>query len=498
MKSIRVNDWLTKHYRWILFLAIPLLGLFMHIHIFNLDLQGIHAWRQCETASNVLRFANEDMDIFQPHVYSLEWENGLKRMEFPIMQWVMAVVTKITGNPILSMRLVSWVIGIFSVWGMFFIVFRLFGNTSLALVVAWAFHFSPVFFYYTLNPLPDNLALMASIWCLAWFIRFYRQGAWKWLVLSAAMAGLAGLAKLPFVLVLAVPVGTLGIDWLRSRLRAWRPFILGVMPFAVGMLPAVLWYAAVIPTWHGNGIVKGILESKAEDLPELWGIFSHNLVSTLPELLLNYAAVPMFLLGLVLVWRKSHLESRLFWPFWVMALGTIAYFIFEMNMIGKAHDYYLFPFLPGLFLLVAFGARYLLEMKGSWAKWALCAMLLAMPFTAAIRTYPRWQKTGFTTDLLTYKHQLQGLVPADAKVVAGHDLSPHIFLYHLQKMGWNLSKEELGTGRFEKCIANGASHLYSSDREIDGHAAVQPYLGEMLGEFGVFRVFALKGTSQKP
>ena len=73
----RLQNFTRLHWRWLIGLALPLLGLLMHVHLLNLPLQGIHAWRQCETASNIVLFAEHDYSIMDPHVYSLEWPDGL-------------------------------------------------------------------------------------------------------------------------------------------------------------------------------------------------------------------------------------------------------------------------------------------------------------------------------------------------------------------------------------------------------------------------------------
>lgn len=482
---------MERNWRRLLFVVLPLVGFAMHFHLFSHDLQGIHAWRQCETASNVMRFANEDFGIMDPHVYSLEWEEGLKRMEFPAMQWGMASIIKVTRHPIQVMRMTSWIIGMLAAIGMFFLAKSVCADTSVSLLTAWAFHFSPVIFYYTINPLPDNLALMAGIWGLAFFLAAIRNKKWKWFAFSAAFLMLSALAKLPFILFLALPGTWVALQTIRGKL-SWGSFFGSSIPFLVGLIPVAAWYLWVIPTWHGNGVVKGILDSSAEDLPEILAIFTHNLVSTLPELLLNYASVPFFLLGVGLLFRKKMLRHELFLPFLALAAGCIAYFVFEINMIGTAHDYYLFPFLPGLFLLVGLGLRYALNAKMRWVSVATMVLMLALPVTAGLRTYPRWQKTGFTSNLITQKEALQNAVPADAKILAGHDLSPHIYLYHLQKRGWTLDKDNVDAEKVKRCITAGAEYLFSSHRELEENQAMKPFLGELHAEIGVFRIYNLK------
>ena len=61
----------------ILFFLIPLLSLFMHFHVFKLDLIGYHVWRQTQTQSNVENFYNEDFNILNPRINSRGDGNGI-------------------------------------------------------------------------------------------------------------------------------------------------------------------------------------------------------------------------------------------------------------------------------------------------------------------------------------------------------------------------------------------------------------------------------------
>jgi hypothetical protein len=56
-------------------------------------------------------------------------------------------------------------------------------------------------------------------------------------------------------------------------------------------------------------------------------------------------------------------KQNIFVPFFVCVLLVCTYFLFEINMIKDMHDYYLFPFLPFLFIVVAYGAKQLLAMN---------------------------------------------------------------------------------------------------------------------------------------
>jgi hypothetical protein len=156
-------DFIKKHYRLVLF-SIPVISFLLHFHVFNLDLIGIHVWRQTETQTVINNFYRGDFNILNPHVNGLADTDQLHRMEFPLMQWIIALLYKIFGPHIAVTRLTIFTIGMCSVYGMFVFCSNIFNNKGLAALAAWCFNFSPVFYYYTVNPMPDNLALCGGVW----------------------------------------------------------------------------------------------------------------------------------------------------------------------------------------------------------------------------------------------------------------------------------------------------------------------------------------------
>lgn len=481
--------YLVRNWRWFLWLGFPLVSLGMHLHLLNLPLQGIHAWRQCETASNVALFAEGDPNILNPHVFSLEWDGGLKRMEFPIMQWVFSVFYRVFGAHVVILRILSWLMGFFAVIGFFRLIDHLMRDKFLALLAAWCWMFSPEIFYYSINPLPDNLALMAGVWGLAFFMRWYRSERMLDMVVSYGFLSLSVAAKLPFIVLFAVPFGWALRELVVNRGKTILQQLKMVLPGIMILAPALMWYVWVIPQWTGNGIVKGVLESSAHDIPALFGIFWGNLVSIFPELLLNYAALPIFLMGTLSIFSKKLYRHPLAMPFGLMLLGVVAYFVFEINMITTIHDYYLFPFLPGIFILVAIGFKPMWEVR--WMRALLVILLFVLPITAGIRCYVRWELKGMPADLVVHGENLRNAVPKVARIIYGNDFSPHISLYHLHHFGWTMHEKEFNAEKFRLWLEKGARYFYCNSRSLEANEVVAPHLGNLIGEWGKTRVWEL-------
>src|SRR3954469_22740211 len=151
-------EFIRKHYR-LLLLAIPFVSIILHWYVFGLDLVGIHVWRQTETQHVINNFYREDMNILHPRVNNMIDRDRLLLLEFPVMQWIFALFYKVFGPHVVISRILSFITGLFSAYGMFYLADRAFKNKATATIAAWTFSFSPLFYYYTLNPLPDNFAM---------------------------------------------------------------------------------------------------------------------------------------------------------------------------------------------------------------------------------------------------------------------------------------------------------------------------------------------------
>ncbi|MBK6483606.1 MAG: glycosyltransferase family 39 protein [Chitinophagaceae bacterium] len=463
----------------------------MHFNHFSKDLMGVHVWRQTQTQSTILNFYEEDMNILNPHRNERGNGDGLFRMEFPLMQWLVAGVYTLFGNHLILSRLFMFIIGLFSVLGMYRLLEFLFRNETLALIGAWAFNFSPCFYYYTINPLPDNLALCFSIWGVALFFFWHERGKTYLLMISGFLLSAGALCKLPFILYFSVPLSFFILNSIRNGINsndAWN-----VLCASVFILLPVAWYFSVIPQWTGNGIVRGIFDSNASPfqfLDYLW----HNLVSALPELMLNYGSVLFFLSGFYFIYRNRVWKNPLFGVIVAWSMAILAYFIFEIHMIAKIHDYYLFPFYPMLFILVAYGAWNLLALKIRYLKYLVILCLLILPLTAYLRMEDRWnaETPGFNKDLLVYSEELRNAAPKDALCIVGNDVSHYIYFYYIDKKGWAFQDNNISAKRMNEMIRDGARYLYSDSRQIENDSSIFRLLDKLILEKGSFRVYRLK------
>ena len=477
---------------------IPVISLAMHYRVIQLDLIGIHVWRQTQTQTVINNFAFEDFNILHPKYNTNPDTDRIMRMEFPIMQWVFAIFFKFFGNHIIISRLLTFIIGTFSVWGMYFLIKTIFKNTFCALIGAWAFCFSPEIYYYTINPLPDNFALCCGIWSAGFFFKWVNEKQNRALLLSFMFLSLATLVKLPFILYASLPMGYILMDYRANGMKsAQRAGIILAGGFTA-LLPPLIWYAMVIPTWNGNGVIKGIADNKL-GAPEILHIIQSNLISTLPELLINYGAVLFFVAGFWFIVNNKVFKQNTFLLFVLWGLSIIAYFFFELNMIADVHDYYLFPFLPLIFIIVAYGALQLSLSARIYVRNLVILLLLILPLTAYLRTASRWDTHApmVNIDLYQNKDELRKLVNDTDFCVVGNDLSHFIFLYYIDKKGWVFDSNNLSPAQLKEWTGKGAKYLFV-DCPLDSLPGIKDQLGDKIFDKNSLRVYRLRenGTAK--
>jgi hypothetical protein len=486
---MRIKYFIGSKLHFIIALLIILISVAMHFNHFNKDLIGMHVWRQTQTQATINSFYKEDFNILHPKKNDRGNGDGIFRMEFPLMQWGVACLYKVFGDHLIISRVCMFIIGLLSVFGMYHLLKSIFLNEQLALIGAWAFNFSPCFYYYTINPLPDNLALCSGIWGLAFFFYWIQNHKTYELLLAGVFLSIATLCKLPFILYYVVPFVYFVQHLVKNKLSL-KFFSNFSMLFLWVVFP-LSWYLMVIPEWRGNGVVNGVLDNRIS-LSTFLDYAQHNLISTLPELLINYAALPFFIAGLYFCRLKNVYKHKFFPMFLALSCALLIYFFFEINMIAKVHDYYLFPFYPVLFMLVAYGA-YRFMQKGNRIKNVTLFLIVILPITAYARMHKRWdmESPGFNKDLLIYKNDLRSIVPGNELCIAGSDVSHFIFLYYIDKKGWTVA-EDLSAVQMKQMISEGARYFYSDNQNVDTREDIIPFLDELVFQKGSFKVYRLK------
>lgn len=476
----------NKWFPVIFFILAIFISVFQHYRVFSLDIIGYHSWRQTQTQTVINNFANVDFNILNPRLDDLHYPDGIYRMEFPLAQWLVAVLYKLFGNHLYITRLFFYITFFISVLGMLKMTFILTQSKLTSLFSAWFFMFSPVLYYYSVNPLPDNLALCFGIWSLYFWFKYLKQNKNHLFILSCIFLSLSVAVKLPFIVF-----GGMYLSKVYSKQNKKFKFKFVLIPFFI-MLPTLIWYLWVIPTWGGNGVVKGIIDNDKTIL-QLLDIFQFNLFSTMPELLVNYATVPLLILGFYFLVKRINIKNEIQRSLVWIGVLLIIYFLYEMHLIDKVHDYYLFPFLPILFLIIAFAIQTILNTPRSNLKYLILLSFIICPITAYLRCNTRWnsESPGFTKEYLFCKKQLQQIIPDTAKVLVCGDGSRSIVLYHLQRKGYSLGTNEMKEKDIKEGLDKGVAFLIT-DCIVDTNQVLKNHTADLLFKRNDVKLYTVK------
>ncbi|NJB84581.1 hypothetical protein GGR26_000326 [Lewinella marina] len=486
------------------FLLSLLVSIGLHWTIFPLEIQGRHNWRQSQTMWNVRNFLHYDNDIRNTRVSHFNGSHdNLLRYEFPVLQWSIAQVQRAVGESVLVARVVVWLVGVFGLAG-FFLLLRTKGvPPGISLVGTVLLQFCPLFYFYTVNVLPDLLALSAGIWYLYCCFAYFRDERWTSLFGAVSFLLLATLAKLPFAMFAIVGVVyTLGRVWQPGRRRRAMAFAGLHLLFIV---PAVLWYRWVMPGWGSNPVLYGIFGS-ANSREENLKILDFFLEQYIPYDLLSPPMWGLLLLGIL--WPATRRTPVPYARYvWALAGVTLVYVALQWNTITVVHDYYLLPLLPWLYIVVTAGAGRIWQWtSGTRARGAgavlVGAAVLAAPWYAYQLRQPLWAaETGAYYNVMqdAYRHQeaLQAAVDDDEKVIALNDISAHIFTWLIRKRGYVFHSNHLQPEWIDDLHRNrGVNYLYSNSRKFDQDSAVQTRLDTLLLEAGDIHVYRIRSPEE--
>ncbi len=447
---------------WHLALILVLLGLrFLH---FRPVLDGPHEFRQSDTAMYALGFYKYEFNILRPSVC---WRGNyrLYALEFPIHEFLAAVLYKAFGPHLALARLVTLLFFAGSAWYLYRVLCRV-AEARLARVAVVLYCAFPLGFVYSRAVHIDAAALCfahASLYYL--LLAADRPGLMR-PALAAIAGALAWTVKAPYVFYLYVP---LACHVLRPPLD-WRRIGRVLAPTAVSLLAFVAWQ------WHSHVINTGVpdwpyVQKTVDAASHYFGTLDQRLnagewtiiVGRLLKDVACFVGVVPLAIGAGAALRGGH--GR-FIGLWLAGLLLYLLVFFSLN---ARHDYYQLPFLAVFAAGMGFGIEWFRrrvgELPGRRARWADAAAEAALVGCVAWFTwYGQTQLGYYTVDPLMSQTGavLQDRTPDDALVIASYPeagvTTPHV-LFAARRLGWSLPSEVLGDQTLRAYRQAGATHL---------------------------------------
>ena len=479
--------------------------LLLHLPFVSLPPSAIHTWKQCNTMAVIRNFQEEETNIFKPRVDGRKFTNGVTGMQFPSYEFIVASIGKVIGFHETTARVVTLLIFSFCLYFFYELMFFIFQSNYAAAIGAWTLCWSPELFYHSNNALPDILAFTSAMAGLWLFLKWNKEKKNSLLLYSILFTTLAGLTKIPH-LIIGFPIATIVVrDFVQEKYSV-KDLVL-LLVFAIITVGISLgWHFYALWLIETSGLEEFALYLKT---PSSWrqagSILFQNVVSDLPELLLNFAGFVFFCVGLFVFFKFKKWKSP-----WGIAMagwlvGLLIYHFTNLSHM-EVHHYYMIPHFPILIVLVCIGALYL---KSKNAHWVIISLMLLQPIFALVRIVPaRWSGKNTLVPVELYtpdsRAKLSAATPNNELCIVGPDETNCVMFYYLHKKGFGFRiKEELFTAQrndtlpIDKYILKGVKYLYTNDSSFYNNIRFAPYVEREIQATGMFRVYQLKVPIKK-
>lgn len=326
---------------WIVFLFI--------IRLYGITqppLEIAHNWRQTTVTMVARNFAEIDNNIFYPRIDIAGEKTGITGMEFPLLNYLIYLVSIVFGYDHWYGRLINLLISSCGIYYFFLLIKKYFTekiafNSSIILLFS-------IWFTYSRKIMPDTFSVSFIIAGIYYGTNYLENNKIRDLSISTLLILLGALSKLPSICLLFV----LGILFIRKDIATSRK-ILFTTSIAMAGIVTGLWYFYWVPHlvneygfWHffmGKSFVQGFTEIINEYDEVLKNFYENSL---------KFIGFTAFLAGLIFaIIKKDKLVlsifSIVFFPFLLI--------IFKSGTTFAHHAYYMIPMVPIMALIAGYG-----------------------------------------------------------------------------------------------------------------------------------------------
>jgi len=327
-----------------LFFIIRLFG------ITNPPLEVSHNWRQTIVTMVARNFYEVDANIFYPRIDIAGELTGITGMEFPLLNYLIYLVSKIFGYQHWYGRLINLFISSLGLWFFYKLVKKYFTSqvsfySTIILIVS-------IWFQFSRKVMPDTFAMSFIIASIYYGTNYFetklQQKKYLHLLIYVLLMMLGALCKLPSAYLLVV----FGL-FVFNRQISLREKLIFAFASSLGLIPVLIWYLYWIPYlvdnygfWHffmGKNLAQGFREI-IQNIPETLSKFYNTA--------LKFIGFTAFLFGLVYAIIK---REKIVLLVFLLTFISFCVIIFKAGFTFPHHDYYVIPFVPVMALIAGYG-----------------------------------------------------------------------------------------------------------------------------------------------
>lgn len=529
-----MTDYFNKKTAFISFfimIAVQMLC-YNYIEYLRMEPRSIHSWRQSDCLSFIINFYNGRTTFLEPGVSNLgPTGDGKVASDFPIIQYTVAQIWKVTGISAPVYRLINLgflVLGLFYIYKLYSYWFQ--ERYWLALLTTGLIFTSTLLAYYGPTPLSDIQALGLSCVGFYYFILWLDKKQQRNFIAFILLFAFAGLLKMSSAFIFAIALAYWLIRLLFGSVESKKELfsiriVIGVLlPF----IPWSLWYI------HG-GYYNYIHPNKyfLIGIAPIWIVpesqWSELLFLFRKDILpIVFNPFVLILLGLILISffiiRIKSFFNEVYLQMLIPVLMLFCYLILFFQVFGE-HDYYLINMLPVLIISIGLGIKMILDhfplffnYKAVQISMVLIIVILTHETAVFNRARIEMKGWGFDSMVLTKERRdyfawnswhdrllyqdLEGIkeqtldsigLTQDQKVLCLGDETINRSLFLLNRLGYTSFRQEMG--EIDQFIDNnkekGLHYLIIIDWDKLPKEKLAPYLKNKVYEKGSASIYKL-------
>ena len=425
----------------------------------------IHAWAQADRYALSLGFLENGLDFFKPqtyiynHQFPHKWEvpseTSITAVDFPIHDYIPAVLMKITG--ITSPFVFRFYILLYSFIGLFFLFKLSFVITkdyfkSIFVIIFTAT--SPVFVYYQGGFLPTIPSLSNTIIGLYFYYCFLKDNKNKDFGISIFFLTLAALSRTTFAISVVALLCVEFIRFLRKETKV--DFKLIPISLSISSILSYLLYNKHLREKHGSIFLNHILPPNSyEQAKQILKIAYDNWF-------LQYFTKPHYLILVfttaistyfILSRRSQFMKAKFYFIIMTFAyiFGCLLFGILMLKQF-PAHDYYFIDtfFLPIIifFILILSVVPTIEDRKLKIFLDIFISLITLILFIQPIESQEKRRETGYwdktESTINSFKNSSDFLdsagVSHEAKILVIDAVAPNIPFIQMQRKGFAVMK----------------------------------------------------------
>jgi len=421
-------------------------------------------------------FFEVDANILYPRVDMAGEKSGITGMEFPLLNYLIYLVSLIGGFHHWTGRLINLIISSAGIYYFYLLIKKYF--TKEGAFYATLLLLASIWFIYSRKIMPDTFSAALVLMALWYGLKAFEKTTFKNLTLYIVLASMGMLSKIPAAIILSpMLIGLLsGKYCLKNKL-------ITASLSAIPLLLCVTWYFYWVPYlvnkyeyWH---FFMGVdLKTGLHEISKHWILASENFWF---NAFMSFSGFGLSLFGLIISIIKK--QKLLLITTLVITMAYIPIIISGGYTFAR-HSYYIIPFVPLMALIASNG---IMAFHGQWPRTLIIIIVLTECILNQQHDFrlKESRKHLLSLEAIADKH-----TPKESLIAINGGESP-IDIYFSHRKGWTMETAKLSDTLFLNTLrSKGCQYLFINKNMLEGPMPQFHY--PLIYDGSVYSIFKLE------